>query len=164
MLADKILHPFYVAWMLHDAQRKTVIVRSIPVGPSCQRAMPRIGYGSIRFHRVDLTGSFFRFVGVSCESLPLSRESGHMTNQPTRVLFICMGNICRSPAAEAVFVSLLDDRGLTDRFYVDSAGTGVGMRGRRRMRDHGRRVNDEGSNFRQLPARFTTGTGRPLIC
>ena len=47
-----------------------------------------------------------------------------MTNQPIRVLFICMGNICRSPAAEAVFLHLLETRGLTDRFQIDSAGTG----------------------------------------
>jgi protein-tyrosine phosphatase len=47
-----------------------------------------------------------------------------MTTKPTRILFICMGNICRSPAAEAVFLHLLETRGLTDRFHIDSAGTG----------------------------------------
>ena len=40
------------------------------------------------------------------------------------VLFVCLGNICRSPAAEAIFISLLEKRGLTDGFIVDSAGTG----------------------------------------
>ena len=40
-----------------------------------------------------------------------------------KVLFVCMGNICRSPTAEGVFHALLAERRLTDRFSVDSAGT-----------------------------------------
>ena len=44
-------------------------------------------------------------------------------SQPTRVLFVCMGNICRSPTAEGVFRALLADEGLEDDFEVDSAGT-----------------------------------------
>lgn len=39
----------------------------------------------------------------------------------TRVLFICHGNICRSPMAEAVFRHMLEERGLGERFAVDSA-------------------------------------------
>jgi protein-tyrosine phosphatase len=42
----------------------------------------------------------------------------------TRVLFVCLGNICRSPLAEAIFVHLAKDRGVSDRFEVDSCGTG----------------------------------------
>jgi len=44
--------------------------------------------------------------------------------RPTRVLFVCLGNICRSPAAEGVFLHLLGREGLDDAFVVDSAGTG----------------------------------------
>jgi protein-tyrosine phosphatase len=40
-----------------------------------------------------------------------------------KVLFVCMGNICRSPTAEGVFNKLLQDRQLSDRFLIDSAGT-----------------------------------------
>ncbi|MBL4638689.1 MAG: low molecular weight phosphotyrosine protein phosphatase [Proteobacteria bacterium] len=40
-----------------------------------------------------------------------------------KVLFVCMGNICRSPTAEGVFNKLLDDLGTANRFIVDSAGT-----------------------------------------
>jgi len=40
-----------------------------------------------------------------------------------RVLFICLGNICRSPMAEAVFQHLVDEAGLSDQIEVDSAGT-----------------------------------------
>lgn len=39
------------------------------------------------------------------------------------VLFVCLGNICRSPTAEAAFVALVTARGVADRFHVDSAGT-----------------------------------------
>lgn len=56
---------------------------------------------------------------------------------PTRLLFVCLGNICRSPAAEGVFLHLLEQEGLSDRFLVDSAGTGgwhVGQPADRRMR------------------------------
>lgn len=40
-----------------------------------------------------------------------------------RVLFVCMGNICRSPMAEAVFQQKVNDAGLGDKIMVDSAGT-----------------------------------------
>jgi protein-tyrosine phosphatase len=40
-----------------------------------------------------------------------------------RVLFVCMGNICRSPTAEGVFRTLVEKQGLSNRFEIDSAGT-----------------------------------------
>ena len=40
-----------------------------------------------------------------------------------RVCFVCLGNICRSPAAEAVLRRLVDEAGLTEVVEVDSAGT-----------------------------------------
>ena len=39
------------------------------------------------------------------------------------LLFVCMGNICRSPTAEGVFRKLAEDRGVAHRFEIDSAGT-----------------------------------------
>ena len=39
------------------------------------------------------------------------------------VLFVCTGNICRSPTAEGVFRSMVEDRGLATQILVDSAGT-----------------------------------------
>lgn len=42
-----------------------------------------------------------------------------------RVLFVCLGNICRSPLAEGVMRHLVEERGLEDRIDVDSAGTGA---------------------------------------
>ncbi|MFT4036316.1 MAG: low molecular weight protein-tyrosine-phosphatase [Patulibacter sp.] len=41
-----------------------------------------------------------------------------------RVLFVCLGNICRSPTAEAVFRAKVGERGLQGEIEVDSAGTG----------------------------------------
>ncbi len=40
-----------------------------------------------------------------------------------KVLFVCMGNICRSPTAEGVFRKFIAKKGTTDHFLVDSAGT-----------------------------------------
>lgn len=41
-----------------------------------------------------------------------------------RVLFVCLGNICRSPMAEGVFRHLVQSKGLADRFEIESGGTG----------------------------------------
>lgn len=40
-----------------------------------------------------------------------------------RVLFVCLGNICRSPMAEGIFKHLVEQEGLSDQFEIDSAGT-----------------------------------------
>ena len=40
-----------------------------------------------------------------------------------KVLFVCMGNICRSPAAEGIFRKLVNDAKLDDKISIDSAGT-----------------------------------------
>ncbi len=40
-----------------------------------------------------------------------------------RILFVCLGNICRSPMAEAVMLRKVSDAGLSDKFLIDSAGT-----------------------------------------
>ena len=45
-------------------------------------------------------------------------------SQDISVLFVCLGNICRSPLAEGVFRHILDEEGVADGFRVDSAGTG----------------------------------------
>jgi protein-tyrosine phosphatase len=44
-------------------------------------------------------------------------------NDKTRILFVCLGNIIRSPLAEHMFAHLAEKAGLADKYFVDSAGT-----------------------------------------
>ncbi len=69
----------------------------------------------------------------------------------TKVLFVCLGNICRSPLGEGVFSHLVDSKGLSESFDIDSAGTSayhIGERADRRMRSvaesHGVELNSLG--------------------
>lgn len=80
-------------------------------------------------------------------------------NSPTvhRVLFVCLGNICRSPTAEGVFRAAVEARGLEARFEIDSAGTGDWHIGappdRRAQRAAARRgVDLSGLRARQIAA------------
>ncbi|MCG8600660.1 MAG: low molecular weight phosphotyrosine protein phosphatase, partial [Verrucomicrobiales bacterium] len=41
----------------------------------------------------------------------------------TRLLFVCLGNICRSPSGENVMRHLVEEEGVADQFEIDSAGT-----------------------------------------
>ena len=70
------------------------------------------------------------------------------------ILFVCLGNICRSPAAEGIMKHQLKLKGLEDEVFVDSAGIGnwhVGDLPDRRMRMHGsRRGYDFNSRARQI--------------
>lgn len=47
----------------------------------------------------------------------------------TRILFVCLGNICRSPAADGIMQALVERAGLEAEFEIDSAGTYGGHRG-----------------------------------
>lgn len=60
---------------------------------------------------------------------------------PVKILFVCLGNICRSPAAEGVLRAIVADNGAEDSWVIDSAGTGrwhIGDLPDRRMRIHAR--------------------------
>lgn len=57
----------------------------------------------------------------------------------TKILFVCLGNICRSPSAEAVMKALVNEAGLSNQFEIDSAGvTGyhAGDNADERMQQH----------------------------
>src|SRR5271156_3601150 len=47
-----------------------------------------------------------------------------MPTRPVRILFVCLGNICRSPTAEGVMRALVREAGLESSIELDSAGTG----------------------------------------
>jgi len=49
---------------------------------------------------------------------------------PIRVLFVCLGNICRSPTAHGVFQAMVDAQGLGEQILVDSAGTAAWHEGK----------------------------------
>ena len=59
--------------------------------------------------------------------------------QPYRILFVCLGNICRSPSAEAVMKKLVKDAGFASEIEIDSAGIlgyHAGEKADSRMRSH----------------------------
>ncbi|MDE6098917.1 MAG: low molecular weight phosphotyrosine protein phosphatase [Muribaculaceae bacterium] len=63
-------------------------------------------------------------------------------NEKIKILFVCLGNICRSPAAEGVFRAIAEENSMSGRFIADSAGTGgyhIGDLPDQRMRIHARR-------------------------
>lgn len=62
---------------------------------------------------------------VSCfaSSSPMATPTQSTGSKPFSVLFVCLGNICRSPAAEGVFRDIVKKRGLDSKFNIDSAGT-----------------------------------------
>lgn len=69
----------------------------------------------------------------------------------TSILFVCMGNICRSPTAEAVFRKRAEEAGLADRLVIDSAGTHayhVGKSPDRRSREAAERRGIDMSGIR----------------
>ncbi|GAB6119312.1 low molecular weight protein-tyrosine-phosphatase [Dysgonomonas termitidis] len=72
------------------------------------------------------------------------------------ILFVCLGNICRSPAAEGILKRMVREHGLQDKISVDSAGTSGYHDGDlpdHRMRQHGAR---RGYKFDSLSRRFTS--------
>jgi protein-tyrosine phosphatase len=75
-----------------------------------------------------------------------------------KVLFVCLGNICRSPGAEAIFKSLLKKRNLEKEFEIESAGTSgweVGQSADERMQAH---ANKRGYRLTSLARQFDPKT------
>ncbi|KMZ72404.1 putative Low molecular weight protein-tyrosine-phosphatase [Zostera marina] len=83
-----------------------------------------------KFHSVPLLSTASRSPAMASSvvnSTSSTTENDSLTvssySEPYSILFVCLGNICRSPAAEGVFRSLVSERGLDSRFNIDSAGT-----------------------------------------
>ena len=73
-----------------------------------------------------------------------------------KLLFVCLGNICRSPAAEAIMNKLIEERNLTDQIICDSAGTSqhhAGHQADPRMRKH---AKAKGYNITSISRSFET--------
>jgi len=71
-----------------------------------------------------------------------------------RVLFVCLGNICRSPSAEAVFKHLVEEKEKSSNFFIDSAGTSAWHAGEKadaRMRQHAKK---RGINLTSISRKF----------
>lgn len=75
----------------------------------------------------------------------------------TKLLFVCLGNICRSPTAEGVMQSIVTKNGMANTIWCDSAGTAayhVGEKADSRMRSHAaKRGYDLTSRARQFDAK-----------
>lgn len=78
-----------------------------------------------------------------------------MKDKTTRILFVCHGNICRSPMAEFIMKKLVEDAGLAEQFEIASAATSTEEVGnpvyppaRRKLAEHG--IGCEGKYARQL--------------
>ncbi|OAY51437.1 putative low molecular weight protein-tyrosine-phosphatase slr0328 isoform X2 [Manihot esculenta] len=69
--------------------------------------------------RVAFSYPFRSFV-IKASSVASSADT---ETKPFSVLFVCLGNICRSPAAEGIFRDIVKKRGLDSKFKIDSAGT-----------------------------------------
>ena len=70
------------------------------------------------------------------------------------MLFVCLGNICRSPTAHAVFRSMVESRGLSGQILVDSAGTGDWHLGHAPDRRTSAQAAERGYDMSDLRARL----------
>lgn len=73
-----------------------------------------------------------------------------------RVLFVCLGNICRSPMAEFVFKDLVNKKGLENEFFIDSAATSSEEVGNGIHYGTVQKLRSEGISFTEHRARKIT--------
>lgn len=77
-----------------------------------------------------------------------------------KVLFVCLGNICRSPMAEGIFLHLVQEAGLDDQIEVDSCGTGAWHTGE--SADHRMRATAQRHGI-HLPSRARQIKGKDFL-
>lgn len=78
-------------------------------------------------------------------------------DNPFKLCFVCLGNICRSPTAEGVFQHLVNERGLELYFEIDSAGTsayhigeGANSKSQQIANQHGVKLHSKARRFEQF--------------
>src|SRR5699024_5265554 len=69
------------------------------------------------------------------------------------VLFICLGNICRSPMAEAYFRHIVKEAGLENKFFIDSAGIGSWHEGKAPHQGTIEKLKEKNIDFQGIKAR-----------
>ena len=72
---------------------------------------------------------------------------------PVRILFVCLGNICRSPMAEFIMKDMVARAGLTDKIYVESAATSYEEEGNDMYPPAKRKLDLEGVPYARRQAR-----------
>ena len=75
-------------------------------------------------------------------------------SEKIKVLFVCLGNICRSPTAEGVFRTMVAKSGWQDMFHIDSAGTAAYYVGEPPDRRAQKQAKARGYDLSKLRARF----------
>jgi len=73
---------------------------------------------------------------------------------PFKIVFVCLGNICRSPTAEGIFQHLVNERELDPYFYVDSAGTSAYHIGEPANSKSQKLANEHGVELRSRARQF----------
>jgi len=73
---------------------------------------------------------------------------------PFKIVFVCLGNICRSPTAEGIFQHLVNERELDPYFYVDSAGTSAYHIGEPANSKSQKLANEHGIELRSRARQF----------
>ena len=84
-------------------------------------------------------------------------------SQPTRIMFVCQGNIIRSPLAEHMFDHLADQAGMADQFHVRSAGTSSYHVGESRIRRMRRVAAKNGFKYSGRARQFQVIDSRTMI-
>lgn len=73
-----------------------------------------------------------------------------------KVLFVCLGNICRSPMAEFVFKDMVKKQGLEDKFRIDSAATSSGEQGNTMYPGTRQKLEEKGISYTEHKSRQIT--------
>ncbi|MEQ9309416.1 MAG: low molecular weight protein-tyrosine-phosphatase [Balneolaceae bacterium] len=79
---------------------------------------------------------------------PITKEN------PFKLVFVCLGNICRSPTGEGIFIHKVKEAGLDSYFHIDSAGTAAYHTGERADRRSQETANNHGIHLPSIARRF----------